>query len=162
MIKYRNKEKTAEICTKAKNKLSYLSASSLGTRLESHHHQQQQQRVVITTNEPPITTTSSVESVEEQVKVLTQHQQQQQQQRASFKRSGVKTRVSCPPKVDHGSLYPHLEQIIENTPPLSMLSIPQCPPPTYSDSESNYSVSRTNLSLKRPTPPNVVPSAPIL
>lgn len=146
MIRYRNKDITTDICKDAKKKISSLSVSKLVVKKDETFRRH-------------LDEASSDENVHERELATKTEPIKQLQQRVNRPRgTNLKTRVSCPPKVmvltetastsEDTKLYPQLHRISED--------FPVQPPPTYSDSESQYSTIVKNNSS------SVLPSAPFL
>ena len=150
-IRYKNQSQTTQICTEAKKKLSRLSSSAYGVRLENVNgfHQGEPENVNIN-----IVSQENKENNED-VEIVAK-------KRAVPKKP--KTRISCPPKFHltkieesallENKLYPclpyHLEEYLA--------------PPTYSDSESQsqYSNNWSSSNIRPTVVAFAEPSAPRL
>lgn len=170
-INYKNQEQTAKICTQAKQKLSRLSSSAYGVRLENVNNvlNSDSASTLNDYNDNEIECEINVvDKVSENDNMATENHEPEisddkkeiQQVPAIPKRP--KTRISCPPKftltkieeaAQSKKLYPFLPG---NEPYL--FEVPPVPPPTYSDSESFYSNTYTKTADKRRS---VEPSAPV-
>jgi hypothetical protein len=171
-INYKNQEQTAKICTQAKKKLSRLSSSAYGVRLEnvnnvlnsaSHLEEENSREIECEINvvdkemNNENTVTDNFET-----EIYKQDSQIASSEIGPAIPKRPKNRISCPPKfalskieeaAQSEKLYPYLPA---NEPYL--YELPPIPPPTYSDSESFYSNTFTNKADKRKS---VEPSAPV-
>jgi hypothetical protein len=138
-IKYKNFEQTNYICSQAKKRLNRLSSSPNVIR--------------VVDNSSQVMNVESVNQNETSTSIKKQPQ-----------RKVYKTRISCPPKFmlntnEHD--VPSSPMIVEEEnqmrlyPCLDKLTM-QEQPPTYSDSESNYTTARRSFSTNK----TVSPSAP--
>lgn len=131
-IRYKNFEQTNFICSQAKKRLNRLSSSPNVLRVDE--------------NSPQLNQNETLTSIKKQPQ-----------------RKIYKTRISCPPKfmlntneqdVSSSPMIVEEENQMRLYPCLDKLTM-QEQPPTYSDSESNYTTARRSFSSK-----TVSPSAP--
>ena len=146
-IKYKNFEQTNYICSQAKKRLNRLSSSP-------NVMQAMQKMNTVSSNQD--------ENITEEIVMATAA--------TSIKkphRKQLRTRISCPPKFmlnTNESELPSSPMIVEEENQIGLYPcldklIMQEQPPTYSDSESNYTTARRSLSIAS-TNKTVSPSAP--